>query len=118
MAESTSGNELAPLDQIRHAEADVTRRIAAARETAVQILARARKQADLLKMEAREIGQQEGQIHFGEIVSRAEKDASALTMAASLRAEELHLNGELRMKVVVSYGFNFVLGLDEEVIGK
>lgn len=52
MAQSVNENELSPLDQIRQTEAEVTRRIAAAREAAELNVVKARTEATHLKNQA------------------------------------------------------------------
>lgn len=56
-------HELSSLDQVRQAEAEVARRIAASREKVEQAEAQAREQAKALIEEAREGGRREGQAH-------------------------------------------------------
>ncbi|HEX9617547.1 MAG TPA: V-type ATPase subunit subunit G family protein [Anaerolineales bacterium] len=115
MAERTSEIELSPLDQIRQTEGEVTRKIAAAREAAEQILENARQQAETLKRSAREAGTREGQGHYKTTIARAEEEARALVTEAGFQAERLRRRGQQRMKRGVSYAVNLVLGLAEEI---
>lgn len=114
MVERTSEIELSPLDQVRQTEAEVTRKIAAARETAEQILENARQQAETIKRNARQAGIQEGQGHYKATIARAEEEARALVAEAKFQAERLRRRGQQRMKRAVSYAVNLVLGLPEE----
>jgi vacuolar-type H+-ATPase subunit H len=114
MAERTTEIELSPLDQIRQTEGEVTRKIAAARETAEQILESARQQAEKIKRSAQETGMREGQGHYKTTIARAEEEARALVAEARLQAERLRRRGQQRMKRGVSDAVNLVLGLSEE----
>lgn len=104
---------LSPLDQIRQAEADLARRIVAAREEAEQVQERARAQARLLLEEARQGGRDQGQAQYREIVARAEKEAQAILADAHDRAGALRQLGYQRMEIAVSQAVNIILGIHE-----
>jgi vacuolar-type H+-ATPase subunit H len=102
--------QLSPLDQIRQTEAEVTRRLAAAREAAEQIVAKARLDAASLMNQTREEGQREGQARSREILSRGEEEARALITQAHSQAESLRRKGEGRMESVVRSVFYLIIG--------
>jgi vacuolar-type H+-ATPase subunit H len=107
-------SEPPPLDLIRKAEAEATRRIAEARQIAEQSVNKAKSQAKLLRIQAREEGQRDGQARYQETIVKAEEEADAIIAFARKRAEVLRLRGELRMDVGVSYVINLILGQEEE----
>jgi vacuolar-type H+-ATPase subunit H len=106
--------ELSPLDQIRQAEAEVNRRIAAARRAAEMIEIKARAQAVDLKREAHEAGRREGRAQYEELVSRAEVEAEALLAQAHSQAEDLRRKGDLHMDAAVHRAVEVVVGLGGE----
>jgi vacuolar-type H+-ATPase subunit H len=118
MAEQPPELELSPLDQIRQTEAEVTRRIAAARITAEQIVEQARQQAAALKREASESGRREGQARYQTSLSNAEEEARALVAEAQEQADQLRRRGDKRMQLAVNRAFNFLISLVEEEQGK
>ena len=103
---------LSPLDQIRQTEAEVTRQIAAAREAAEQIVAEARKQVKARKEDAQASGQQQGQIRYKELVSRAEEEAQAIVTQTKSQASALKQRGQQGMGSAVDFALNFILGLE------
>ncbi|MFZ5910599.1 MAG: hypothetical protein ACOYYU_11335 [Chloroflexota bacterium] len=106
--------ELLPLDQIRLAEAEITRKIVAAREDSEHSLAEARKQAAGLKKKAQEKGTHAGKVQHKEIVSRAEEEAHAIIARAQNQADTLRQKGRNRMEMTVEYAVSIVLGLDRD----
>ena len=114
MAERTTVMELSPLDQIRQTEGEVTRKVAAAREAAEQILENARQQGEILKRNAREAGTREGQGLYKTTIAKAEEEARALVAEAAFQAEQLKRRGRQHMRSSVSFAVNLVLGLVEE----
>lgn len=114
MVEPTSVTELSPLDQIRLAEAEITRKVVAAREDSERRLADARVQATRIKRQARESGTHAGKIQYKEIVARAEEEARAITAHGQNQAENLHQKGRSRMELAVEYAVSIVLGLDKD----
>ena len=114
MAEPTSVAELSPLDQIRLAEAEITRKTVTAREDSERRLAEARTQAARIKKQAREAGTRAGKVQYKEIVSRAEEEACAITAHAQNQVENLQQKGRSRMEMAVEYAVSIVLGLDKD----
>lgn len=115
MDTSTGVTQLSPLDQIQQAEAEVARRIAAAREGAEVTLQEARAQMVELQRQARETGRSEGQMQYQEIVSRAEDEARALIARAHRGAEILRRQGESCMDAAVREAVQFIIGRETEV---
>jgi vacuolar-type H+-ATPase subunit H len=113
MAEPSPLTELSPLDQIRLAEAEVTRKVIAMRESSERIILDARAQAALLKKAARESGTLEGQTCRREIVSQAENEARGIVENARKRASELRRRGQAIMEEATRDILNLLLGLKE-----
>lgn len=111
LTDSMPAAELSPLDQIRLAEAEITRKIATARETSAQARAAARAQATLLKKQAQESGTREGQNRYKELVSKAEENARAIVEHAHNQAAELREQGRARMGLAIQDATGIVLGL-------
>ena len=114
MAKPLSEIELSPLDQIRLAEAEITRNLVAAREASERSLIDARLQAAETKNQARESGTRKGTIRYKEIVSKAEEEARAVTTRAQYQADSLKQKGRNRMKAAVQYAVSVVLGLEKD----
>ncbi len=72
MDEKVNPPQFSPLDQIRQTEAEITRKIAAAREAAEQVVVKARLDASVIKKQALEDGNREGQSQYREILIRGE----------------------------------------------
>jgi vacuolar-type H+-ATPase subunit H len=106
-------SEISPLDQIRQAEAEMNRRIAAARESAATIVAGARQQAEQIKRQAQEDGKREGLSRYREIVAQAEEEARAIAAEAKNRAQELHRVGQGRKEQGVGHAIDLITGLGE-----
>lgn len=104
-----------PLDQIRQAEAQVTRRVAGARKGAEAMAQNAQAQAEGMKRQAREIGRLEGQAQYREIISRAEEEARDLVAQALRRAEIVRCQGELCTHDVVRRAVEIVIGQEQEI---
>jgi|MudIll2142460700_1097286.scaffolds.fasta_scaffold400382_1 vacuolar-type H+-ATPase subunit H len=115
MATQTPGLELSPLDQIRQTEAEVTRRVAAARELAGQSLESAKKEAARMIAQAREIGLREGQARYQEIFHEAEEEAKQLVTRAQGQVEVINQRGDQRMQQAVQQVVSIVIGLEEDV---
>jgi len=113
MVDQSSELDISPLDQIRQTEADVTRKIAAARNSAEQILEEAHRQAAALKQEARETGTREGQARYKAIIAKSEEESQALVAEAQSQAKKLRRRGKERMRVAVSCAVNFIINLTE-----
>ena len=114
MAELMPVAELSPLDQIRLAEAEITRKAMAAREDAEHRLIEARIQAARIKKQAHEDGGRAGKVQHKETVSRAEEEARVIIAQAQYQANTLQQKGHSRMKMAVEYTVNIILGLDTE----
>lgn len=115
MIDADIQSELPPLDQIRKAEVEANRRIAEARRVAEQAITKANSQAELLRIQAREAGQQDGQARYQEIIVEAEEEAEAILAYARKGAKDLRFRGELRVDIGVSHVVKLILGQDEEV---
>jgi vacuolar-type H+-ATPase subunit H len=111
MADPTLVTGLSPLDQIRQAEAEVTRKIVAAREASEHAITEARAQAALLKKQAHASGNREGQIRYKEIVSSAEEETRTIVEHAHNQAEELRRKGQSRMEMAIQEVTSIVLCL-------
>lgn len=107
-------NNLSPLDQIWQTEAEVTRRVAAARDKAERTLLEAQAQARQLKNQAIEEGRHQGQALYKDIISAAEEEARVITEQANFQAEELRRKGNERMDRAVRLAMNIVIGLQGE----
>jgi vacuolar-type H+-ATPase subunit H len=103
-----------PLDQIRQAEAEIKRRIAAAQWAAEADLYEAHLRAEDLKRLTLENGRCEGQTEYQDIIRQTEKDARALVAQAHRRAEDLRRQGELCMNSVVRSTIAIVVGQKED----
>jgi vacuolar-type H+-ATPase subunit H len=114
MSGATPVDGLSPLDQIRQVEAEMTRRIIAARAAADQRLAEARSRAVALKRQARETGEQRGRMRYKEIIAEAETQAAMLAAQASEEAAILRHKGEARMERGVEEAVSIVLGQQGE----
>jgi vacuolar-type H+-ATPase subunit H len=105
--------QLSPLDQIRLAEADVTRKIAMARKDREHTLTKAKAQAKVLLDEARESGKRKGQTQYREIVSEAEEEARAILAESDHRAEEIRQKGIRYMDIAIRQVVNIITGMEE-----
>ena len=105
--------QLSPLDQIRLAEADVTRKIAMAREDREHTLTKAKAQAKILLEEAQESGKRKGQTQYREIVSEAEEEARAILAESDHRAEEIRQKGTRYMDFAIRQVVNIITGMEE-----
>ncbi len=111
MAGPTFATELSPLDQIRLVEAEIARKIIAAREASEHAMVEARAQATLLKKQAHESGTRDGQIRFKETVSKAEEEARAIVEHAHNQAADLRQKGQTRIEAAIQEATSIVLGL-------
>ena len=101
--------QLSPLDQIRLAEAEITRKIAAAREFAEQVAAKARLDATACLNQSREDGQHAGQTRYREIITGGEEEASALIAQGQQQAENLRRRGDARMQLAIQSVVNIII---------
>jgi vacuolar-type H+-ATPase subunit H len=102
--------EQLPLDQIRQAEAEATRRIAAAHETVKQTIDNAHAHVTQIKSQAREAGISAGKQQYNQIVANAEEEARILIAQANQLAENLRRTGEQRINEAVRYAMGVVVG--------
>jgi vacuolar-type H+-ATPase subunit H len=107
-------SELTPLEQIRRAEDEAARRIAAARRAAEAIRREALAQATDLKRQADEAGRREGEAQRQEIIRSAQERARALVAEAHRRAEALRHQGEIHMDMGVRHAVAVVMGQWEQ----
>jgi flagellar biosynthesis/type III secretory pathway protein FliH len=107
--------ERSPLDQIRQAEVDVTRRVAAARQAAEDAIREAHAQAADLKRQAREIGHREGLADYQATVSSAEDETRRLIAQARSQAESLRRRGDLFGVTAAHCAIAVVIGQKIEV---
>ena len=105
---------LSPLDQIRLCEAEVTRRIAAARQSAEESLAGARSEAASLKKQAKERGYRRGQAQFQDAITKAEENAQVMIARARQRADELSVRGRRRIEEAVRKAVSVVIWLEAD----
>ncbi len=115
MSDSSSTNGLSPLDQIRLAETEATRKILAAREASEHSLAEARTQSALIKKQAHESGEHAGQIQYKTIVAEAEDEAQTILLHAHNQSADLHQKGSTRMEQAIQEAVRIVLGLKEGI---
>jgi vacuolar-type H+-ATPase subunit H len=111
MANPTSADELSPLDQIRLVEAEIARKVVAAREASERTVAASHSQAVLLKKQAHESGTGEGQVRYKSIVSQAEEEAHTMVARAHDQAANLRRKGYARMEAAIQEAVDIVLGL-------
>lgn len=113
MQSSPTGVGLSPLERIRQAEAEVTRRLAAARESAEKTVATAQAEAIKIKTQANEEGQRNGEVKFREMISKAEEESRGIVTQAHQRAEKLRRKGQHRMDRAVRMAFLCLVGAAE-----
>ncbi len=106
---------LSPLDQIRLCEAEVTRRIASARQAAEKSVLKARSESATLKQQSRERGIKRGHSQYEEIITRSEEEAKVMVAQAHRRSDELLRRGRRRIEEAVRQAVNIVIGLDGEM---
>ena len=111
MTDPKSATELSPLDQIRLAEADIARKIIAAREKSESAVVEVHSQAVLIKKQAHESGIRDGQIRYKETVFKAEEEARTIIEHAHSIAADLQRNGQVRMNSAIQEAMDIVLGL-------
>jgi vacuolar-type H+-ATPase subunit H len=102
-----------PLDHIRHEEAEVAGRLAAARRAIDERLAAAQEKAEELKEEARRAAQKEAKDRRAEIIARAEKEAEKILRQARQRAETLRQGVSEQQSAAVEQIVAMIAGMDE-----
>jgi|SRR5690606_8260946 len=110
MRNAQRDHALSPLDQIRQAEAEVTARLAGAREAAAQHLARIRNENQRIIAEAEETGRREGEAAYQDAIAAAEEEARLIRAAGQQQAVELKILGAERMTAAVEAILDRVLG--------
>ena len=114
MVESNPIDRFSPSDQIRLAEAEVTRMVMAAREDAQARISNAQSQANSIRKQARQSGTQSGLVHSEEIISKAKDEALTINRNAQTQAAALKNRGLVRIDAAVAFAYHFVLGLEQE----
>ncbi len=106
------GNEqdLSPIEQIRLAEAEVARRLAAASEAAEKSLLTTQEQAAQIREEACQAGRQEGEQRYGELIAESKAQADAIVAHAQEQAGALRQVSSMRLGVIVRQAVQYVLG--------
>ena len=113
MASKDSINsQLSPLDQIRQAEAETVRQIAAAREASEQKTNEAKKQVKVILEQARESGRQRGLNRYKQIISSAEEEAMVIVSQAHNQANLLRHKGKQQMSTAVHHALSLIIGLE------
>ncbi|NOH03428.1 MAG: hypothetical protein HND47_16435 [Chloroflexi bacterium] len=107
---NTRITDLSPLDQIRLVEAEVARRLVAAREAVEEKAAKVRTISEQLIYAVRDAGRKEGEAHYKAVVGKAEEEAQVVVLRARQRAEELKHRGGQRMASLTLRCVDFVLG--------
>ncbi|MCB9419513.1 MAG: hypothetical protein H6667_06905 [Ardenticatenaceae bacterium] len=108
-----------PLEIIRHKEAEVTRRLASERETAVSQIKSAEQQARELVRQAEEEGQREGAAQHQTVLNQAALEAEAILAQAEGRAQALRNVSPVQMETAVTQAMTIITGLrpsEEEAI--
>jgi vacuolar-type H+-ATPase subunit H len=113
MVDQSPEIELSPLDQIRQSESEITRKIAAARESAVHSLDAARQEAARIVAQAREDGYREGQARYQEILEAAEAEAIHYVDLAQEDVRQLSQRGSQRMQLAIQQVVSLVIGSAE-----
>ncbi|MBM3124355.1 MAG: hypothetical protein FJZ87_04680 [Chloroflexi bacterium] len=109
MPEPIFMDDLSVLDKIRLVEAEITRKIVSAREAAEGAIVEARGQAALLKKQAGETGEREGQIRYKQMIAQAEEQAKVITAQAQNEMDNLRRKGQSRMEQAIHMALNIVL---------
>ena len=110
MQETTHKNGLSPLDQIRQAEAEIARKIIAAREASIRNAETASVQGAQLKKQAEEKGKRDGQIRCKETIAAAEEESKLILAQAQEEADALRKHGHAQIKQAVAEALAVVLG--------
>jgi vacuolar-type H+-ATPase subunit H len=112
--EKNKENRLSPLDQIRHAEAEVLRRIAASRVEADKTIADAREHAAEELRIAQESGRREGEAINKRILLGASEEAEAIVLQAHNLALNITHRGRKQIEFAVQLAVNLVTGHNKE----
>lgn len=114
MTDPIATDGLSPLDQIRLAEAEVTRKVIAARERAERAVNEAREQARLLKKQAQQAGTLAGQKQYKEIITQAEEEGRLLIEHAQAQIAEMRQKGPGLMEFAIQEALALILGVRME----
>lgn len=112
---STQFAQLSPLDQIRQIEAEETRKLVQARESAGKIIQEARHKVAQTLQQACTAGEQEGQARYKEMLKKSEDEATALVAEARQQADRLRQSGKSQMEALVERIVKFVTGMEEGI---
>jgi len=107
-------NQLSPLDQIRYAEAEITRRIAASHVVAKKIVADANSRAADELRNAKEYGRREGETNFSMILAEASEEADAILIRAQNRCNEITKRGQKRMDYALQCALDLIIAQNKE----
>jgi vacuolar-type H+-ATPase subunit H len=113
MVKPNQPDELLPLDQIRLSEAEITRRVAVAREVADKKINQAKLDADLIKKRGREKGEQRGQALYQENITNAIEEAREINAKAIKKAEAIRAIGKQQMTQAVTEAIALILNLEK-----
>ena len=111
-------DNLSPIEKIRQAEAEITRQIAAARETAEGSLQAAKIQAERLHAEAIQQGKREGEKLYRLKLDQAREAAAQIVSEANKRAVEMRQNSISNMDDVIQQALYYLLNLQTDQAGK
>lgn len=101
-----------PLEMIRHKEVEITRRLAAAQETAASKIKAAEQQAGEIIRQAEIRGQREGEAQRQSALDEAEREAEAILAQAQVRAEALQNVSQGDVETAVAQALSIIIGLD------
>ena len=101
---------LSPLEIIRRKEAEVTRCLAAARETAVTEIKAVEQQARNLR-QAETRGQREGEAQRQAVLDEAEREAESILAQAKAQAEALRNVSQVEVETVVAQAMTIIIGV-------
>lgn len=107
-------NQLSPLDQIRYAEAEITRRIAASRVVAKKIVADANERSVEELKNARNSGQREGEVNYSKILSEASEEAEEILIRAQNQCTEITNRGKERMEYALQCALHLIIAQKKE----
>ncbi len=101
---------VSPLEAIRRHEAEIKRRLAAAREAADALLLETERQADEQVAAAEIDGQRVGEAQRQAVQAEAEREAEVIVARAHTEAVRLQRMGEQQMAEVVARAVAIVIG--------
>ena len=107
-----------PLEIIRDKEGEVTRRMAAAQETAVSAIAATEQQAREIVRHAEARGQREGEALRQSSLNKAEREAESILTLAQVRSKALRNVRQAEVETAVSQAMTMIIGTDWPAQGK